>query len=87
MTDTVYCLGCGASFPTDGLTSEDHGYPLNSGMCKACVQEGCRRPWQIIAENGRLREAMEEAEAMLMDGRLTPFQRIAEALEVIARDR
>jgi hypothetical protein len=30
---------------------------------------------------------MEEAEAMLMDGRLTPFQRIAEALEVIARDR
>jgi len=58
MTDTVYCLGCGQAFST-GLSSDEYCYPLSSGMCKPCVQEGRRRPWQIIAENGRLREENE----------------------------
>jgi hypothetical protein len=46
----VYCLGCGAAFPIDA-----DPYPLNGGMCAPCVAEGRQRPWQIIAENDRLR--------------------------------
>jgi hypothetical protein len=51
MSDNVYCLGCGAAFPIDA-----DPYPLNGGMCGGCIAEQRRRPWQIIAENERLRE-------------------------------
>jgi hypothetical protein len=54
MTDTVYCLGCGQAFPIDA-----DPYPLNGGMCGPCVAEQRQRPWQIIAENERLRDALD----------------------------
>jgi hypothetical protein len=60
MTDNVYCLGCGAAFPIDA-----DPYPLNGGMCAPCVAEGRKRPWQIIAENERLRTRCAEADALL----------------------
>jgi hypothetical protein len=53
MPESVYCLGCGQAFPIDA-----DPYPLNGGMCGPCVAEGRKRPWQIIAENQRLREAL-----------------------------
>jgi hypothetical protein len=58
MSDNVYCLGCGAAFPIDA-----DPYPLNGGMCPPCVAEGRQRPWQIIAENDRLRAEKDTAYA------------------------
>jgi hypothetical protein len=56
MSDNVYCLGCGAAFPIDA-----DPYPLNGGMCGPCIAEQRQRPWQILAENDRLRAALREA--------------------------
>jgi hypothetical protein len=53
MPESVYCLGCGAAFPIDA-----DPYPLNGGMCGPCIAEQRQRPWQIIAENERLRDAL-----------------------------
>jgi hypothetical protein len=47
----VWCCACGHSFP--GTTQ------LHSGLCANCVREARKRPWQVMAENERLREALD----------------------------
>lgn len=79
----MYCLGCGGEFPTDGLTSLDHGYPLSNGMCAACVRESRKRPWQIVAENERLREERDDLYDALYNETRPEVERLRAVLQTI----
>lgn len=53
--ESVFCLGCGGTFPADA-----DPYPLTNGMCAPCVREARRPNYQVVAENERLREALRQ---------------------------